>query len=95
MYISYRKLYNDGIYIIISLKSYDFIITIRPQGIIDNLSFLHDLGVAHRDLNPSNILVNSPKKSSDLSRVKLGDFGVMGEFCGSYRMYEDTYNQCL
>ena len=58
-----------------SSHRYDFIILKRAQVILNGLSFLHELGVAHRDMKPSNILVNSPKKTSDLLEVKLGDFG--------------------
>ena len=54
---------------------YDFIIFNLAQGILNELSFLHELGVAHRDLKSSNILANNPKKTSDLLQVKLGDFG--------------------
>ena len=57
------------------IHCYDFIIFKLAQGILNRLSFLHELGVVHRDLKQSNILVNNPKKTSNLLQVKLGDFG--------------------
>ena len=54
---------------------YGFIILRLAQGILNGLSFFPELGVAHRDLKPSHILVNNPKNTSDLLQVKLGDFG--------------------
>ena len=42
---------------------YDFIILKLAQGLLNGLSFLHELGVTQRDLKPSNILANSPKKT--------------------------------
>ena len=58
-----------------SSHGYDFIILKLAQGILNGLSFLHEMGVAHTDLKPSNVLVNNPKKTSNLLQVKLGDFG--------------------
>ena len=58
-----------------SSHGYDFIILKLAQDILNGLSFLHELGVAHRALKPSNIPANNPKKTSDLLQVKLGDFG--------------------
>ena len=42
---------------------YDFIILKLAQGILNGLSFLHELSVLQRDLKPSNKLANSPKKT--------------------------------
>ena len=58
-----------------SSHGYDFIILKLAQGILNGLSFLHELGVAQRDLKPSNILVNNPKKTSARLQAKLGHFG--------------------
>ena len=58
-----------------SSHGYDFIILKLAQGILNGLSFLHELCVAHRDMKPSDILVNNPKKTFDLLQVKLDDFG--------------------
>ena len=40
-----------------------FIILKLAQGILNGLSFLLELGVAHRNLKPNNILVNNPKNT--------------------------------
>ena len=58
-----------------SSHGYDFTILKLAQGILNGLSFLHELGVAQRDLKPSNILVNNPKKTSARLQAKLGHFG--------------------
>ena len=44
-----------------SSHGYDFTILKLAQGILNGLSFLLELGVAHRNLKPNNILVNNPK----------------------------------
>ena len=45
------------------------------QGILDGLTFLHEMGVSFRDLKPSNILVSNPKDHFGVLQVKLPDFG--------------------
>ena len=45
------------------------------QGILDGLTFLHEMGVSVRDLKPSNILVSNRKDDFGVLQVKLSDFG--------------------
>jgi len=44
------------------------------KGIISGLSYCHSLGIAHRDLKASNILIDSH------GRPKIADFGLCSEF---------------
>merc|ERR1719197_1872962 len=47
--------------------------------ILRAVKYLHDLGIAHRDLKPTNLLL---KSSDDLTMIKIADFGlskIMGE----------------
>ena len=54
---------------------YELIILQLAQGTLDGLTFLHEIGVSHRDLKPRNILVSNPKDNFGVLQVKLSDFG--------------------
>ena len=54
---------------------YELTILQLAQGILDGLTFLHEMGVSFRDLKPSNILVSNPKDHFGVLQVKLPDFG--------------------
>ena len=43
--------------------------------VCNGLEYAHQHKIIHRDLNPRNVLI-----SKDLSKVKLADFGVVGQF---------------
>ena len=45
-----------------SSNEYDFIILNLTQDILDSLSFLHELGMAHRDLKPDPLCNESDQK---------------------------------
>ena len=54
---------------------YELIILQLAQGILDGPTFLLEMGVSHRGLKPSNILVSNPKDDFVLLQVKFSDFG--------------------
>jgi len=41
--------------------------------ILRAVKYLHDLGIAHRDLKPTNLLLKSPDNDTD---IKIADFGL-------------------
>ena len=43
------------------------------QGILEGITYIHDAGIAHRDLKPGNILIDD---TENFSTVKLIDFGL-------------------
>lgn len=43
------------------------------SGILEGIAYIHDAGIAHRDLKPGNILIDNV---NDFSTVKLIDFGL-------------------
>jgi len=58
--------------------------TILTQ-LLDGLNHLHSLGVAHRDVKPSNILMLSNHHDSPrFNLIKLTDYGLAALECGGY-----------
>jgi mitogen-activated protein kinase kinase len=47
------------------------------EAVLNGLVYLHQLEIIHRDVKPSNILING------LGLIKLCDFGVSGELVDS------------
>lgn len=47
---------------------------IDPQ-VVSGLQYLHSLGIMHRDISPSNILLD------DVMRAKIADFGLAVVSC--------------
>ena len=58
---------------------YELIILQLAQVILDGPTFLHEMGVSHKDLKPSNILVSNPEDDFGLLQVTLSDFESHGE----------------
>ena len=55
--------------------NYDKLILDVAKGLLDGLTFLHDKGVAQRDLKPSNVLISNAQQQCQDVLVKLCDFG--------------------
>ena len=55
--------------------------------IYKGLSFLHAMGIMHRDIKPDNILV---QKAGNNLQIKIGDFGLAEFFSGG----RNTYRVC-
>jgi len=59
---------------IIELGSYTEAVASKCiQKVLSAVKYLHDMGVVHRDLKPTNLLLKSP---DDITDVKIADFGL-------------------
>ena len=56
-------------------NGYELIILQLSRGILDGLTFLHEMVVSQRYFTPSNILVSNPKDDFGVLQVKISDFG--------------------
>ena len=56
-------------------NGYELIILQLSRGILDGLTFLHEMVVLQRYFTPSNILVSNPKDDFGVLQVKISDFG--------------------
>ena len=66
--------------------SFQQIVHIAKQ-IVDALHYMHEKGVAHLDLKPTNILI---ERTKDFPTVKLADFGISRAFNADGSFPEDT-----
>ena len=55
------------------------------QQIIEGVSYIHENGLAHRDLKPDNILLNDRNLT-----IKIADFGLAGPNNGIHKTYCGT-----
>jgi serine/threonine protein kinase len=53
-----------------SIQHYSSIISIMRQ-VLEGISYLHQIGVVHRDIKPGNILIDLPT-----GKIKICDFGM-------------------
>lgn len=61
-------------------NGYELIILQLSRGILDGLTFLHEMVVSQRYFTPSNILVSNPKDDFGVLQVRLSYFGESWEY---------------
>lgn len=66
------KGYVDGTYIGPRFQNERKILLHVTRG----LAHLHKLGIVHRDIEPTNILIHVPKNDDQNPQMKLADFGL-------------------